>query len=195
MTTMEFLERFAGPIATVIAAVTAASVTFVFGLVQYRIARSQANTADAQRQIARVQLEIAYDKLKHDVFEKRYEVYVAAHKLIECAFDPSPRDPMDSEMRGLSEKLGQAQFLFPPDTQDFCYNRVLRQTYKVAITRLEDRDTPEDQENRIVLVNLRSELPKRFERDLSLEQLTRKVRVDETDGVSRPAVAERGGDL
>jgi hypothetical protein len=28
--------------------------------------------------------------MNHDVFDKRYEVYIAAQKLIENAFDPSP---------------------------------------------------------------------------------------------------------
>jgi hypothetical protein len=33
-------------------------------------------------------LEIAYDKLKHDLFDKRYEIYIAAKKLISLASLP-----------------------------------------------------------------------------------------------------------
>ena len=78
MSWLEFFEKFAGPIATVIASLTAAGVTIGFGIVQTRIAGTQAKTAEAQKDIARANLDIAYDKLKHDLFQKRYEIYTAA---------------------------------------------------------------------------------------------------------------------
>jgi hypothetical protein len=177
MTGTEFLERFAGPIATVIAAVAAVTVTLILGLVQSRIARSQANTAEAQRQIAKAQLDIAYDRLKQYVFDKRYEVYVAAYKLIMNGSDPSPPDPKDSEMEGLRLKLGEALFLFPPDTRDFC-ERIQKAAYEAAYKIFLQTEDGR-REARLTLVGLRDELPKRFERDLSLEQLTQKIGVDE----------------
>jgi hypothetical protein len=174
MTNIELLERLAGPIATVVASIAALTVTLVLGLVQARIARSQANTADAQRQIARVQLEIAYDRLKHDVFERRYEVYVAADKFIERGFTPERLDLRDPELLRLSEKLGRARFLFPPDIQDIC-SRIQRLVFAV-----DEKHFPEEtSERRSELANIRSELTDRFQRHLSLEQLTRKVAVDE----------------
>jgi hypothetical protein len=78
MSWFEFFEKFAGPIATVIVSVTAAAVTIGFGIVQTRIARVQAQTAKAQKDIAQANVDIAYDKLKHDLFQKRYEICMAA---------------------------------------------------------------------------------------------------------------------
>jgi len=63
-----FFKDFAGPIATIVAALAAVIVTVIFGL-------RQAATADAQK-------EIALDKLKQDVFERRYKVYATARLLL-----------------------------------------------------------------------------------------------------------------
>jgi hypothetical protein len=49
MTWLDFLKTFAGPIATVIASITAGGVAIWFGVVQARISRSQAATAAAQK--------------------------------------------------------------------------------------------------------------------------------------------------
>jgi hypothetical protein len=63
--TWENARAFAGPAATVIASIVAA----VFAAAQWRVANAQKD--------------IAYDKLKFDLFEKRYAIYVAAKDLLE----------------------------------------------------------------------------------------------------------------
>jgi hypothetical protein len=174
MTNIELLERLAGPIATIIASIAAVTVTLTLGLIQARIARSQANTAEAQRQIARAQLEIAYDRLKHDLFERRFAVYTTAHQMIDKGVRSSNPPLWDHESIKLGEKLGESRFLFPQDIQEVC-GKIQRLVYQVD----EELRPKETEELRIALVKLRNELPERFARDLSLEQLTRKVGVDE----------------
>jgi hypothetical protein len=45
--------------------------------------RRQATIAAAQRDIASAQKDIAIDKLKHDLFERRYAIYAATKSLIQ----------------------------------------------------------------------------------------------------------------
>ena len=91
---MELAKAFAGPVATILASLTAVGVTAYFARKQMQIAASQAATAAAQaataagqKEIARSQRDIAHDRLKYDLFEKRYEIYLAAKKLIEYVSD------------------------------------------------------------------------------------------------------------
>jgi hypothetical protein len=72
----EFSKTFAGPIATVLAAGAAVLVTWKLGKARVGIAKSQADTAQAQR-------DIAFDKLKHDLFKERCDVYTAAKGIME----------------------------------------------------------------------------------------------------------------
>jgi hypothetical protein len=55
----EAFATFSGPVATVIAAGTAAGITYKFGKIQAGIAAAQTDIAESQR-------DIAYDKLKAD---------------------------------------------------------------------------------------------------------------------------------
>ena len=183
MTCAEFFEKFAGPIATVFAAMTAAGVTIGFGVIQSRIARSQATSAAAQKDIAKAQLDIAYDKLKVDLFDKRYEIYMAAKALIERVFTTSPVNHADPELKRLRLKVDEARFFFPPDTRAFC-EEIEATVYSILVAaqavtgydenrpeRIELRDQQAQAE--IKLSNIYSELAKRFERDLGFEQLTK----------------------
>jgi hypothetical protein len=63
------LKDFAGPVATTIAAITEIVVTHRFN--------------KRQIEISRAQRDIALDKLKFDLFELRYGIYLAAKELIE----------------------------------------------------------------------------------------------------------------
>src|SRR5262245_25224390 len=65
----DLLKDFAMPVAAIFAAVVAAGIAAIFGLVQMRIANSQ-------RDLAR-------DRLKFDLHQKRYEIYDAAKSLLE----------------------------------------------------------------------------------------------------------------
>jgi hypothetical protein len=72
----EFSKTFAGPIATVFAAAAAVFFTWRLGKAQVRIAQSQRD--------------IAFDKLKYDLFDKRYEIYQTAKAIIEPMLSESP---------------------------------------------------------------------------------------------------------
>jgi hypothetical protein len=84
-------------------------VTWRIGQAQVRIAESQARTALAQR-------DIAFDKLKHDLFEKRYAIYTAARcvmeRVIRTGADERPID--DHELMDMRVKLDEGRFFFPP---------------------------------------------------------------------------------
>jgi hypothetical protein len=76
MSTYAFLKDFAGPLATLTAAIAAAGITFYFNRSQNRIAQSQRDIAQSQR-------DIALDKLKFDLLERRYDIYLAAKAFIQ----------------------------------------------------------------------------------------------------------------
>lgn len=120
MNWLEFFEKFAGPIATVIASLSAAAVAITFGRLQAKIARAQAATVEAQKDIAQANLDIAFDKLKYDLFARRYEIYIAAKQLIETIFNQSPINVADPKIKELRIKVDEARFFFPPDTRAFC---------------------------------------------------------------------------
>jgi hypothetical protein len=80
MTAWDFAKDFAGPIATIVAAAAALAVTAFFN-------RRQTAIASTQRDIAAAQRDIAADRLKVDLFEKRYEIYLAAKALLTCAIN------------------------------------------------------------------------------------------------------------
>jgi hypothetical protein len=182
MNVWEFFTTFAGPIAIIVASATAAWMTNKFGTIQAGIAREQARTAEAQKDISKSQRDIAYDKFKHDLFDKRYEVYCAAKSLIEEIFAKSPVDEADPEIKRLRLKLDEARFFFPSDTRTFC-ETVEKHVYDVLVCsraasgfaeghpeRQKLRDKQAEAE--IALANIYPLLAKQFERDLGFEQLT-----------------------
>lgn len=170
-----FFKDFAGPIAVIIASGAATWIT-------YRLGSRQAKIAEAQR-------DIAYDKLKHDLFDKRYEIYSAAKRLIECMFAAPPGDDVkrhtDPEIKRLRLKLDEARFFFPPDTRAYCEN-IEKQVYDLLVASRAatgySEDRPERQQLRdqqanaeIALAGIYDELAKKFERDLGFNQLTKAV--------------------
>ena len=83
------LLPLAGPIATIIAAVAAVFVTWRLGRGQLQIARQQveiaqqqATTSRHQAEIAKQQAAIAFDRLRFDLFEKRYAIFTAIKELL-----------------------------------------------------------------------------------------------------------------
>jgi hypothetical protein len=103
-------KDLAGPIATVIAAATVATITYKFAKIQAEIAKSQ-------RDIAKSQRDIAYDKLKADLFGKRYEIYSTAHELIDLINTlPFDRPTGGEKIVGMMRKLDEARFFFPHET-------------------------------------------------------------------------------
>jgi HAMP domain-containing protein len=85
-TMLDLFQTFAVPLATIFVSVAALVVTV------------------AQWRIARAQKEIAYDKLKHDTFDRRYEIYQAAKALIEIICK-SPVSVANPEVKKLRLKL------------------------------------------------------------------------------------------
>src|SRR5271165_3612974 len=65
----DLIKDFASPVVTLITAFIAAGITIAFAFTQANIARSQRD--------------IALDKLKFDLFEKRYTIYAATKQLLE----------------------------------------------------------------------------------------------------------------
>ena len=76
---------------------------------------NQASTAAAQKDIAQQQRDIAYDKLKHDLFERRYEIYKTAKELIEYISQDKFESIYDPKLREMRLKLDEARFFFPPN--------------------------------------------------------------------------------
>jgi hypothetical protein len=96
----DIAKDFAGPVAAFIGATVAAFITFTFGRAQIRIAQSQRD--------------IALDKLKYDLFEKRYEIYEACKTLIEDVVLVSDIAKCDAgKIRSLYIKIDEARFYFP----------------------------------------------------------------------------------
>jgi hypothetical protein len=94
-----------GPIATILAAIIAVLVTDTLGFAQWRIARAQKD--------------IAYDKLKLDLFDKRYAIYQAAALSLSRAFMSSSKGISERRFEELQYTLQEASFLFPADVVDF----------------------------------------------------------------------------
>src|SRR6478752_4833660 len=92
-------KDFAGPVATGVAAITAIVVTYRFNKQQIEISRTQRD--------------IAIDKLKFDLFELRYGIYLAAKELIEYVSNKGDLAEFNSDkMRSLYVKLDEARFFF-----------------------------------------------------------------------------------
>jgi hypothetical protein len=89
-----------GPLATILAAIIAVLVTGILGLAQWRIARAQKD--------------IAYDKLKLDLFDKRYAIYQAALSLSR-QFMPSNKQIPSDRLDELHDMLLEASFFFSAD--------------------------------------------------------------------------------
>lgn len=177
MSTYGILKDFLGPAATFFAAASAILVTCYFSRIQAEIAEAQKNIAAAQR-------DIAADKLKHDLFGKRYEIYCAARSLIKSARQYSYEKPPSEKIVDLKVKLDEARFFFPKDIQALA--REIESTCEAVMTQIDERthQTPNDSvawsasavqvtEGQAKLQRLFGELSARFERDLGFDQLTR----------------------
>jgi hypothetical protein len=99
----QWFKDFAGPIATIVAAIAAVCVTGYF--------------AWRQTQIAKEQADIAKQNLRHDVFERQYErryrVFVAVRKFL-CEIG-TRRIASDEDLRAYVIGTGDAVFLFDDD--------------------------------------------------------------------------------
>jgi hypothetical protein len=171
MTFCDFFAEFAGPVATIVAAFTAAGITIYFGFWQARIAEAQKS--------------IAHDKLKHDLFADRYKIYQAARSLLKCAMKHDYERLPSQEVVELRIKLDEARFFFPKDIVTLV-NEIdsACEDHMVQIDRRKIQNPDDDPvawrasgdalaEGKATLQNLYNNLSQRFERDLGFEQLTR----------------------
>jgi hypothetical protein len=170
------IKDFAGPVATVIASVTAATITYRFGKAQQRIADAQATTAVAQK-------DIAYDKLKWDLFDKRYEIYTTAGDLIDhINGSPFDRQPGGAKIIAMMRKLDEARFFFPrTEAAVFATIARLVEDHEGALSRrnlFQDNEAVRIQaggraaEASQALSELRLRLPVLMEKELGFAQVT-----------------------
>jgi hypothetical protein len=163
------LKDFAGPTATVFAACAAFFLGYRFGKVQ-----SSAVTAQAA---------IALDKLKFDLFEKRYEIYSAAKELIEKVAHVRSLDKCNpDEIRSLYIKIDEARFFFPTEIQNHLQHihdlseRLLRLVGQREMLKLNDQQwAVAADEIGGVSLNLHEiygDLPKTFQATLAFKQVT-----------------------
>ena len=170
MLSYAFFKDFAGPFATVIAAGAAVAVTMIFNSRQTTIANTQKN--------------IALDKLKHDLFQKRYEVFAAARSLIEYVKSQHDFEKIDSgRIRELRVILDKSRFFFGPSIR--AHLKEIDQTCEALLNGLALKW--EVQDNRAdpkwaramqqlgdaarKLITMYSSLSEKFEQSLRFDQL------------------------
>ena len=169
--TYAFLKDFAGPISTLIAASTAAVITFVFNRSQTRITRSQRD--------------IALDRLKFDLFEKRYTIYMAAKSLLEyIALHATGHGKYNAQqIRSFYVTLEEARFYFPSEQQTILtdlhsasetYLNHLEQRGLINIDHADKWSAMAEQlaKDLKVLRDIYATLPEKFESALAFKQLT-----------------------
>ncbi len=174
----QFTKDFAGPIATVIAAVAATGITYFLG-------HSQTKIASAQKQIAQSQRDIAYDRLKYDLFKERYGFYVTAKHLIEkISGNRFPLGIHDPELRAMRIKLDEARFFFlPRETGLFSRIETLAAEHEGARSVMEKTNNETDRrkagnmaaENLMELVRAYETLTPDMEPELGFTQFTRQA--------------------
>ena len=107
-------KDFAAPIATIAAATAAAFVTVTIQQQNYRVAR---------------------DRLKLDLFDKRYEIYTATRDLLLLLVrNPDLNEPaVDTELKRIYAKMAEAPFSCGARAQAFCLEvRAADQIWRTA---------------------------------------------------------------
>jgi hypothetical protein len=144
--------------------VTAILVTWHFNRVQTKISSSQRD--------------IAFDKLKLDLFEKRYEIYSAAKSLIKLLLETSDYDKIDHmKIKELYEKLAESRFYF---CKHICYFiDKIHELSEVYIEHLaqpeynpESLEAHEFSDDRAKLRDIGSQLQNTFKSALAFTNLT-----------------------
>lgn len=173
----QIFKDFAGPVATIIASITAALITLYFALRQMRIAKQQADTAEQQA-------DTALDQLRYNIFEKRVAVYEDVKALIRHLVNTPKDDIIDaSDVVPHYANMIEARFFFSDDICSWM-DDLQRDCQKF----LEMRDTGTSGEyhgSMIRLVEHLRGMPERFETELGFRQLTRRT------GNQRPATAQQ----
>src|SRR5581483_1201259 len=119
----QLAKDFAGPVATIVAATAATFVTW--------------KISNAQRDIAQSQRDIAFDRLKFDLFQRRYELSDTVRHLYESLGKwTDPADDPNFNMMRLRIRT-EPRYFFPPDVaQKFRdFDTLVQQYIQAQITR------------------------------------------------------------
>jgi hypothetical protein len=164
----EILKAFAGPVATIIASITAAGLTWYFTSRQVQIAKQQAETALGQ--------------LRYNLFEKQYTIYKSAIELIKLIENEAYKDEFNpNDIVTYLTTLDEARFFFRDDICNFlCLLQERCQYLAAAYEDLKHIKNGAERASRgkeIVdqttqLRELRLQMPTRFEKALQFPQLT-----------------------
>ena len=100
----------AGPAATIIAAAAAVLVTWRLGKGQLNIARQQATIAQQQAELAAI-------RLQHDLFDRRFAVYVATRELIRTVVQHSHAN--EHQIFDFRVKTSDARFLLDDEISTY----------------------------------------------------------------------------
>lgn len=100
---LDLLRNFAGPGATIIAASVAGTIAVIF--------------SKAQRDIAFQQKEIAKEKLRLDLFDKRYKIYANLFEYYNAILSWSGTDEDQAISRRFFLSTKEANFLFGSEVQ------------------------------------------------------------------------------
>jgi type II secretory pathway pseudopilin PulG len=163
----QILKDFAGPVATIIASITAAYITWYFASRQAQIAQQQAITAKQQA-------DTAFDQLRLNLFQKRFAIYNAARELI--ALVVNERNLQGSDLVPLQVVLNEAEFFFSPDICDWL--RTVRKKCSDLLVLQSTQHLPGAPASEISarsthLFDLLTEMPRRFESDLGFRHVRR----------------------
>jgi hypothetical protein len=167
----DVIKDFAAPIVAFIAAIIAGLITLTLSRAQTHIARSQRD--------------IALDRLKFDLFEKRYTIYAAAKSLVTyIAANASEHGKYNFDtVRSFYVTLEEARFYFPREQRAvFKHLHEAAETYfnhlaQRALINIDDaekwRSTADQLANDLrVLMEIFESLPEKFESALGFKQLT-----------------------
>ncbi len=158
---------------TLVAAGAAGFITYTFARIQARIAQSQRD--------------IALDKLKFDLFEKRYEIYQATKALLEYMPFVTDLEKLDAtKVRALSVTIDEARFYFTPEICTFLHDTRARcETFFEHLRQRDLMNIDDSQKwgemaetlakDQQVLRITYASLPQIFEKTLAFKQLTTKT--------------------
>lgn len=161
------LKDFAGPLATIIASITAAGITLYFARQQARIAQQQADTAKQQANTA-------FDQLRLNLFEKRYAIYNTARELIALVINKPTLQ--GSDIIPFYATLNEAEFFFSPHICDWL--RTLREDCSQLLILRSTQHLPGGPASEVAtrstrLADVLVEMPHRFENELGFRHVTR----------------------
>jgi hypothetical protein len=179
----DILSTFAGPFATVTAATVAVGVTAYFNSKQVKLVAAQTATAAAQKEIAQAQRDIAFDRLKYDLFEKRYAIYLAAKGMIAHTLSPPfGGAAWDEHYFKLKAQVDEACFFYGLKAIEV-FTRIFELTEIIRIAKAGEASLNEDEgfnakqmaakyDAELKLADLYTALPRMMGAELGFAQLT-----------------------